>query len=238
MNIVICDDDNLYRENLEKIIYGVLIERKIKSEIIVSSADPTDIIDYIDNCSVITLYLLDIYIDERYSGIDLAKHIRKTDDTSPIIFITNYADMLSTTYEFKLKLLDYIYKNNDAVAREKIEECILLISKRESKGYINCLRVKTPNSTEFIPFENIYFFETVPSTHKIILHHKNGVIQFYESIKNLMLLLNDDFVKCHKSIVVNKTKIIGADKRNKLLLLHNRYICPYSAMTFKWNLTF
>ncbi|MBQ2664832.1 MAG: response regulator [Clostridia bacterium] len=108
MNIVICDDDNLYRNKLERMIYSVLIDKQIKSEIIVSSANPTDIIDYVDNSSVITLYLLDIYIDEQYSGIDLAKHIRQTDDTSPIIFITNYSDMLSTTYEFMQLLMSAI----------------------------------------------------------------------------------------------------------------------------------
>ena len=149
MNIVICDDDNIYREKLEKIIYGILIEKQIKSEIILSTANPAEIIDYVDSSSVITLYLLDIYIDEQYSGIDLAKHIRQTDDISPIIFITNYSDMLSTTYEFKLKLLDYIYKNDDMVAKKKIEECILLINERENKGYANYLKVKSPNSTEF-----------------------------------------------------------------------------------------
>lgn len=234
MNIVICDDDNLYRDKLEKMIYGVLIEKQIKSEIIVSSANPADIIDYVDNSSVVTLYLLDIYIDERFSGIDLAKHIRQVDDISPIIFITHYLDMLTTTYEFNLKLLDYIYKNDDSIARKKIEECILLINERESKGYVNCLKVKSPDSTEIIPFEKIYFLETVPGTHKIILHHKNGIIQFYDSIKNLISMLSDDFVKCHKSVIVNKTKIIGVDKRNKLLLLHNHNECSYSPLIFKW----
>lgn len=234
MNIVICDDDNLYRDKLEKMIYGVLIEKQIKSEIIVSSANPADIIDYVDNSSVVTLYLLDIYIDERFSGIDLAKHIRQVDDISPIIFITHYLDMLTTTYEFNLKLLDYIYKNDDSIARKKIEECILLINERESKGYVNCLKVKSPDSTKIIPFEKIYFLETVPGTHKIILHHKNGIIQFYDSIKNLISMLSDDFVKCHKSVIVNKTKIIGVDKRNKLLLLHNHNECSYSPLIFKW----
>lgn len=234
MNIVICDDDNLYRDKLEKMIYGVLIEKQIKSEIIVSSANPADIIDYVDNSSVVTLYLLDIYIDERFGGIDLAKHIRQVDDISPIIFITHYLDMLTTTYEFNLKLLDYIYKNDDSIARKKIEECILLINERESKGYVNCLKVKSPDSTKIIPFEKIYFLETVPGTHKIILHHKNGIIQFYDSIKNLISMLSDDFVKCHKSVIVNKTKIIGVDKRNKLLLLHNHNECSYSPLIFKW----
>lgn len=234
MNIVICDDDNRYRENLEKIIYGVLIEKQINSEIVISTANPTNIIDYVNNSSVITLYLLDIYIDEQYSGIDLAKHIRQIDDTSPIIFITNYEDMLVTTYEFKLKLLDYIYKNNDVVAKKKIEECILLINEREKKGYSNCFSIRKANSTELIPFENIYFFETIPGTHKIILHYKNGVIQFYDSITKLMSSLSTDFVRCHKSVIVNKTKIVGVDKRNKQLLLHDHYRCSYSPLIFKW----
>ena len=234
MNIVICDDDNIYREKLEKMIYGVLIEKQIKSEIVLSTANPAEVIDYVDISIVITFYILDIHIDERYSGIDLARHIRRTDDTSPIIFITNYADMLSAAYEFKLKLLDYIHKADDAVVRKRIEDCILLITEREDKGYANCLKVKSQNSTNFIPFEQIYFLETVPGTHKIILHHKNGAIQFYDSIKNLISHMNDDFAKCHKSVVVNKTKIIGADKKNKQLLLRDRYKCPYSPTTIKW----
>ena len=69
------------------------------------------------------MYFLDINLHEKFiSGIDIANVVRETDEISPIVLITNYSDKLSLTFEYKLKIFDYISKY-DISNYEKRREC-------------------------------------------------------------------------------------------------------------------
>ena len=111
MNIVICEDSISDRHKLEKVITKVLIKNNLNSEIILSTNNSADVLNYANKNNQITLYFLDINLHEKFiSGIDIANVIRETDEISPIVLITNYSDKLSLTFEYKLKIFDYISK--------------------------------------------------------------------------------------------------------------------------------
>ena len=111
MNIVICEDSISDRHKLEKAITKVLIKNNLNSEIILSTNNSADVLNYANKNNQITLYFLDINLQEKFiSGIDIANVVRETDEISPIVLITNYSDKLSLTFEYKLKIFDYISK--------------------------------------------------------------------------------------------------------------------------------
>ena len=111
MNIVICEDSISDRHKLEKAITKVLIKNNLNSEIILSTNNSADVLNYANKNNQITLYFLDINLHEKFiSGIDIANVVRETDEISPIVLITNYSDKLSLTFEYKLKIFDYISK--------------------------------------------------------------------------------------------------------------------------------
>ena len=111
MNIVICEDSISDRHKLEKVITKFLIKNNLNSEIILSTNNSADVLNYANKNNQITLYFLDINLHEKFiSGIDIANVIRETDEISPIVLITNYSDKLSLTFEYKLKIFDYISK--------------------------------------------------------------------------------------------------------------------------------
>ena len=110
MNIVICEDSISDRHKLEKVITKVLIKNNLNSEIILSTNNSADVLNYANKNNQITLYFLDINLHEKFiSGIDIANVIRETDEISPIVLITNYSDKLSLTFEYKLD----VYKRQD-----------------------------------------------------------------------------------------------------------------------------
>ena len=66
-------------------------------------------------------------------------------------------------------------------------------------------------------------------------HADDGAYEFYGKIKALQKEFADRFIKCHKSILVNKSKIIGVDKQRKEIILYNGYQCAYSLKHFNPN---
>lgn len=81
---------------------------KIKAFDIVSVKDGLDAIDQIDNGNF-DLYIIDINIP-RISGLDLLKHIRKTDLDTPVIIITASLEIQNFATAFENGCSEYIKK--------------------------------------------------------------------------------------------------------------------------------
>ncbi len=64
------------------------------------------------------------------------------------------------------------------------------------------------------------FFESSMSPHKIIVHLDDGELEYYGLLKDVPDL-NSDFYRCHKSYVVNLTRIRSLDKRYRRLTMAN-----------------
>jgi DNA-binding response OmpR family regulator len=81
---------------------------KIKAWDIVSAKDGLDAIDQIDNGNF-DLYIIDINIP-RINGLDLLKHIRKTDLDAPVIIITASLEIQNFATAFENGCSEYIKK--------------------------------------------------------------------------------------------------------------------------------
>ena len=142
MNIVICEDDIQFCNYIKSILEKYIVNNHFNSKIVLTTSNPDNVINYIHNNSEITIYYLDIKLQNNKSGFDIASIIRENDYMSPIIFITNYEEMMSLTYEYKLEALDFIIKNNLASLRQRICENLKYIETRQQKGYMKCLNIK------------------------------------------------------------------------------------------------
>ena len=64
-----------------------------------------------------------------------------------------------------------------------------------------------------------------------------GYKKFYRGIpctlKDVQDILPHYFVRCHRTIIVNSTKIIGMDTRESTLVLENEITVPYSRANTK-----
>lgn len=85
MNIVLYNRDEYERKRLERLIIGIVINQKYSSEIVLSSNDKNNIIEYAKKEETVSLYFLDI----DYNGFEIAEEIRKSDEISPIVLLTD-----------------------------------------------------------------------------------------------------------------------------------------------------
>ena len=101
MNVLIIEDDVQLNIAISEFF-------KIKAFDIVSVKDGLDAIDQIDNGNF-NLYIIDINIP-RINGLDLLKHIRKTDLNTPIIIITASLEIQNFATAFENGCSEYIKK--------------------------------------------------------------------------------------------------------------------------------
>ncbi len=226
MNVIICEDDADYRDYIRTVLSRYIQEQKSNTGIVLSTDNPGDVFDYIKSNAEVSVYYLDIRLEADSSGLDIAAEIRKKDALSYIVFITNYDEMMPLTYEYKLTALDYIVKNDDA--EKKLCECLTYTENHQRRGYEKCLNIQNKQKNLSVPFDEICYIESVKSSHKLNLYYDYGMVIFYASLKEVEQQLDERFVRCHKSIIVNTDKIISTDKHLKMLELKHGYRCMYS----------
>lgn len=71
-------------------------------------------------------------------------------------------------------------------------------------------------------------FETSGNIHKVILHGKDRQIEFPGTLKELAGALGGDFVRCHRSFLVNKKNITEVDLKRRILHFANGETCLMS----------
>lgn len=84
-----------------------------------------------------------------------------------------------------------------------------------------------------VDYDEIFFFETSRNIHKVILHAKDRQIEFYGAIKELTSILDDNFVRCHRSFLVNKNNIKEVDAKNRIIYFNNGETCLMSTRMMK-----
>ena len=177
-------------------------------ELVLSTTDPAEIIQFIKNNRVNGLYFLDIELEGGYNGLEVAQSIRQHDPRGFIVFITSHPDYLPLTFEYQIEALHYIQKADDVKAvRLKLCKCIKnAYHKHVSRSDDGCYIFKTQNGQRVsCEHKDMLFFEIDPhDSRRVILHTKKKQHTFYGALNQLSKKLPQGlFFRCHKSYIVN-----------------------------------
>lgn len=95
------------------------------------------------------------------------------------------------------------------------------------------LILENQNGKTAIPFSDIYFLEVKEK--KISIRLKQMAYSKYDTLENMLKKLPDDFIRCHRSFVVNKTYIKNIKLSENTIYLENGLQVPLSR-TYKATL--
>ena len=239
MDIVICEDDAVQLVAIKKIIENYAMIEDNGMNVVLATSSPTDVLAFLET-NTADCYFFDIDLKHEITGITLGTKIREKDPIASLVYITTHAEMSYLTFIYKLAALDFIIKDDVDNLKGKVLSTLKEAHRRYVKigeqDHIQKLQIKTTGRTHNIDFQNIYFFEASPDAHKIILHLENEHIEFYGRLKNFENL-HKDFYRCHKSFIVNKSKIENIDSKDRLIYLDNGEMCYASARLIKSLLT-
>jgi len=231
MRVIICEDDYSQRLFIQNEIIKYASFHLPSIEVGLIASDAEEVINY-SNHTQGDCYFLDIELEGDMNGLELAGLIREKDPLANIIFITTFADKLKLTFKYKIAAMDYIVKSTDKVLLSKnITEALDTAYKRYlSIGQTqtaNILQIKIGDSVKNIKYEDIYYFETASVAHKIKLHMKNGIYEFYGKLKDLEKL-DSRFCRCHNSYLINIEYVKEFTPKSGSLLMNNGHECLVS----------
>lgn len=136
------------------------------------------------------------------NGMDIAKQLRKDGFCGNIIFLTAFSEYVFDGYH--VQALDYLLK---PISQEKLEQCMKPIL-RNMEGSYHVYRTKT--ETIKIPYNKILAFTSFKHYVDIITQLNDNEICYRQKItlKNLQNQLPKEFVRCHRTIIININKAL------------------------------
>ena len=213
IRFLLCDDDKKFLEHLSKMLDSIFITHDLDAEVDFIATNDVELLSYIKEHSI------DVFmLDSNLNGIDLAKIIRKKNKNCYIIFITCHVEYSEQAY--KCKTFDFLHK---PLSKFDLEETILrlfddITGYTSHKKYININGKKI-----FIDTNEITYIRR--DGMKIILHTPSENIELYSSFNKLQDKLPDNFVRCHKSFIVNINNITKLELSSNAIYFKDNVKC-------------
>lgn len=236
LSIIICEDDWKQRQLLEQYVKNYIMMENLDMELVFSTGNPTEVLEYVKSKpKFIGLYFFDVDLQHEMSGLTLAAEIRKYDDLGKIVFVTTHGELSYLTFTYKVEAMDYIIKDSQETIQARVCECIRIAHERsqiDRSGKKNFFKFKTGDSVRSIDVNDVIFFESSISSHKVIMHLENGEEEFYGALKDIEDQY-EEFYRCHKSFLINKNHISEIQKKERIVEMSNGETCLVSVRAMK-----
>ncbi len=199
MNVVICDDEQLYINSIASKVSSWAQENGHQHSVCVRSfSSSEDLLDAWENGLPMDMLFIDIQIPKELSGLDLAAAIRKSDQNVPIAFITGYPNYAFDGY--LVNAIRYIMKPFD---ERPIYDCLNIAWSRWTLSQGNRLQIMTKQHRYVLSISKIMYIEVQGREVRFYTSDFgcikiNGRLSDYEKS-----LPSSTFGKCHKSFVAN-----------------------------------
>lgn len=199
--VLILEDENYTLRFLEK-----LIAEHVKVEQVAGTSSSQEAIRLAGELTP-DLAFLDIELspEDHMNGIDVARAINTVSPRTEFIFVTGYAKYAVDS--FTVHPYDYLLK---PIKREKVMQVISSLDAEIEavnlhKSYNDRLVIKSADSIVFLNIEDILFIEKQGK--KAFIHTIGGVNESNCIFNELESLLGPNFLRVHKSYVVNMNKV-------------------------------
>ncbi len=191
--IAICDDINADRQYVLEMVnrWAASAGHAVHSDTFTSAE--SFLFRYADE-SDYDILLLDIEMGEM-NGVELAKNIRKINDSVQIVFITGFPDFIAEGYE--VSALHYLMK---PVSEEKLHAVLNKAASNLAKAEKR-LCVTFDRQTDYIPLSKITYIEA--QKQYIMIYTEGKAYRMKSSLADAEQQLDEYFFKCQRSFVVN-----------------------------------
>ena len=217
LNFALCDDNITILTRLSKMLEDIFIKYDFKATVKFSTTSSNELISYLKE-NLIDVLILDINLKSDCSGLELAKIVRKTNKNMYLIFSTAHLEYALVAY--KLKTFDYLPK---PLTPERLEDTIFRIF-----DDINCLNstskfLKLGKSKIIVKEDEIEYIKK--DGMKLIYHTGNKNYEVYSSFNQIEDNLPENFVRCHKSYIVNLNNVSNIEPNKNTVLFNSKESC-------------
>ncbi|EPN9336296.1 LytR/AlgR family response regulator transcription factor [Enterococcus faecalis] len=232
LRIYICEDNQLEKEKIGIYVKNYLLIMNYDAQLVLSDENPNVILENIKESQEESMFFLDIELNDKMNGIELAAKIKEILSNARIVFITSHAELTYLTFVYKVEAMDYIIKSNGL--QQRITECIDVAMQRYHNGKTNeeYFSIHSNDVRIKILANSVLFFETTSVPHKIKINCENRNLEFYGNIK-CCEDFSDSFFRCHKSFVINLNNVEMISESQRKVIFKNKQECPISTRYVK-----
>ena len=216
LNFVLCDDNRNILNKLSQMLENIFIKNDYDATISYKCDNAKDLFNYVNNNNTDVLFL-DINLKSKLTGLDIAETIRKKNKDIYIIFTTGHLEYALVAYKYKT--FDYIPK---PFVSERLELTISRLFEDIKSSISNFIKVG--NSQMLIKEDDVLYIKK--NNMKLIYHTPFQDYSSYVAFNKIENTLPKNFVRCHKSYIVNINAISNIDTNRNCICLYNNDVCP------------
>lgn len=203
VKIIVIEDDKDTQMEIKNILrkIDVLENEEVKTEYFTRYTQ--NLKEIIQNTSEHKIYILDIELETKVSGIDIAQFIRENDWESELIFITNHDKMFETVYRNVYEVFDFIEKFHGLEQKLKKD-----IKKIFQKNFDNKMfKYRNNNFSIQIYYRSITYIYRDTQSRKIIINTDKTDYAIMMPLTDSLNLLDNRFKMVHRACIVNTDRV-------------------------------
>lgn len=209
--IIVCEDDDAQLEQLHTLIKNYILFHSDLFKIELIANNPDDVLTYLEKEDPENgIYFLDIDLQNKIDGIQLAEEIRKVDVQAKIIFVTTHDELAPLTLKRKVAAIDFIEKDQPlenfrqeiydtlTYAQQLIDETRIV----QKRGFSFEVGTQVYN----LDRSEVIFVEASDIPHRLNIFSTNGKFEFYGKLADLENKY-DFLFKISRSCLINPENI-------------------------------
>jgi len=204
LKIIIVEDEDKWIKEYERIINDILFKSDKDYEIFKYRKYNQELQDLIKDNSEPKIFLMDLELDTKHTGMDILREIREEDWDSEIIVLTNHDRMFETVHKEIYKTFDFIEKFDNFEKRLKRDLKKIINKKHDIGKFIYTSRKISLQ----IYFKDIVYIYRDTVDRKLIIKTTNNEFAVALNINEIISKLDCRFEQCHRSCIINKDRIV------------------------------
>ena len=215
VKIIIVEDDEKDQKLIKKIINPFCFKYNDSIKPIIYKRYTPSLLKEIEDLSEKKIYILDICLNGKFTGIDIATKIREKDWDSEIIFLTNHSNYEQKVYNNIFKVFRFIEKFDNM--EDRLNECIdIILKKKNDKGVF---KYKNNQIDLRIYLKDILYIYRDKDERKLVIKTTNNSFLVNITLDEILKELDERFKKVHRSCIVNTERVNKFDwKKGKFIL--------------------
>lgn len=202
MQCIIVENDKDQQKKIKNVLIKACFNDNILSIKTFEKLDE-ELKKIIEDTSEPKLYILDIELDGKESGINIAQRIRNKDWECFIIFVTSHDRMFESVYRSTYEVFDFIEKYNNMEAKLLKDLQIICEQNFDNKLF----KYENHSVCLNIYLKDILYIERDTVERKIIIHTNNNKFWISMNLCQILKELDDRFKQVHKSCIVNRQRV-------------------------------
>lgn len=217
LNFVICDDNQNALDKLSHMFESVFMKHNLEAKIAFKTTTDSELLSYA-NENPIDVLVLDINLHSKLNGLEIANSLRKARNKCYIIFTTAHCEFVFLAY--KCKTFDFLCK---PIAKERLEETVLRLFDDIKNNTSSNNYIRLDNKNTIINGSEVQYIKR--DGMKVIFHTSSRDYEVYSSFAKLQNHLPQNFIRCHKSFIVNVNNIVKLEPVSNLIYFKDKDTC-------------